>query len=238
MQRILIADSDQDFCTLLASELREQYEVAVCFDGISALNMLRDSSPDLLVLDILLPEIDGISLLEALTAMDHRPTVLATSRFLSDYLMQRISQLSVGYLMMKPCHVKALCSRIKELTCEYPATAVSSVDPRERISSLLISLGISTKLKGFACLREAILLLTEDPAQSITKELYPAVAKRMSSGATGQQVERLMRSAIESAWERRDIAQWEIYFPENARLFRPSNRTFLSRLAETMIGKA
>ena len=79
------------------------------------------------------------------------------------------------------------------------------------------------------------MLLIDDPSQPITKELYPAVAKSLSAVATTIQVERLMRSAIELAWNNRDVTVWNRYFPEEITHQRPSNRTFLTRIAESIV---
>ena len=96
-------------------------------------------------------------------------------------------------------------------------------------------MGVSTKLRGYAYLREAVLLMIQNPMQSITKELYPGVAKQFSSTPT--QVERSIRNAIQHAWERRNEEQWlQVFQPDKAgKIARPSNAAFISRLADRLL---
>jgi hypothetical protein len=103
------------------------------------------------------------------------------------------------------------------------------------IPKLIISLGIPTKLKGYAQLREAILLIAKNRDQSITKELYPAVAA--ICGDTGKNIERSIRTAIEKGWLRRDDRIWQMYFPPgpDGIISRPSNAEFISRLADSIL---
>ena len=104
-------------------------------------------------------------------------------------------------------------------------------DPAVSVTELLLSLGFSTKHNGFAYLREAILLMAKDPAQSVTKVLYPAVAH--ICGCNKDNVERCIRTALGSAWKRQDKAMWLKYFPNADHC--PSNAVFLSRLAEALL---
>ena len=89
-----------------------------------------------------------------------------------------------------------------------------------------------TKLRGYSCVREGILLTIQNPDQRITKELYPAVAA--ICGGNALRVERAIRSAIESAWMNRDDRVWRMYFPPDAtgQIPRPTNSEFISRLAD------
>ena len=160
--------------------------------------------------------------------------VLATSRFINDYVLEAVEKMGVGYLMMKPCDVHATAARISDLSRRIRPPVLSRPDPRTQVSNLLLTLGIPTKLRGYAYLREAILLMASAPGQSITKELYPAVAA--ACNCKKDHVERSIRSAIQIAWKNRDEQVWGIYFrPEaDGTIPRPSNGTFITRLADSL----
>lgn len=234
VRKLLIADGTEEFRLALADMLRGAYHIRTCRDGLEALELMRSFEPDILVLDLMLPGMDGISLLQTAAAAGMRPVVLATTRFVSDYVMESIDRLGVGYLMVKPCDVRAAASRIGDLTQQLRPPQVTRPDPKTHVSNMLLALGIPTKLRGYAYLREAVLIMARNPGQSITKELYPAVAA--VCGCAACHVERSARSAIETAWQRRDEKIWRMYFQPDGEgnLRRPTNASFISRLSETL----
>lgn len=235
MRKLLIADGSEEFRSALAQVLRRNYHVRVCGDGPETLSVLRNFRPDILVLDLMMPGLDGISLLYASLEEGIRPVVLATCRFMTEYISDSVEKLGISYVMIKPCDLHAMASRIQDLNQRIQKPVVSRPDPRAQISNLLIQLGIPTKLRGYTYLREAILLMVQDPDQAVTKILYPAVGNLCDSNP--QQVERSIRSAIHRAWENRDNQQWQQYFPPGTDgiIPRPSNAQFISRLADSLI---
>ena len=233
--KLLIADANEDFAQALAEQLQGAYYIRRCQDGKQALSLLRSFAPDVLVLDLMLPELDGISLLQTAAAEGLRPMVLAVSRFVNDSVQEVMEELSVGYIMRKPCDIPATAARIADLSRRLRPPLLTHPDPKTHISNLLISLGIATKLRGYGYLREAVLRMAKKPDQSITKELYPAVAAVF--GCERTHVERSIRSAIETAWLHRDDRLWQLYFrpgPDGV-IARPSNAAFISRLADALL---
>ena len=182
---------------------------------------------------MMLPGLDGITLLQRAHAQNIRPAVLAITRYSSDYIVHACSQLSVDYMMMKPCDIDATVARICDLARQASGPAAPRPDARTLVSNILLQLGIATKLRGYTYLREAILQMRKDPGQSITKEIYPAAAAA-SPGATAIQAERSIRTAIHGAWHKRDDAVWQLYFPpdDSGLVPRPTNATFICRLAD------
>lgn len=231
--KLLIADGNEEFRLALEDALRGSYYVRSCQDGKAALELLRSFHPDVFVLDLMLPALDGISLLHSAAASGIYPMVLATSRFVNDYVMHAATKLGVGYVMMKPCDIPATVDRIRDLS-QHLHPQVTYPDPATYLSNLLLSLGIPTKLRGYAYLLEAVPLLAKDSRQSFTKELYPAVS-RLYDCEPGN-VERSIRSAIHTAWERRDERVWQLHFPTGAdgTVPRPTNAAFISRLADSL----
>lgn len=232
--KLLIADSNDDFRLALAEALQEHYHVHCCQNGKNALELLHTYRPDVLVLDLMLPELDGISLLQAAADSGIRPKVLATSRFVNDYVLEMTKHLGVNYLMMKPCDVQSTVNRIQDLN-RHPCHSPAASDPKVYASNLLLSLGIPTKLRGYEYLRQAVVLMAQDPEQSITKELYPAVGQLCHCKAG--HVERSIRNAIDAAWHRRDDRVWMQYFSPgpDGTIPRPTNAALISRLADNLL---
>lgn len=228
-QTLLIADSNEDFQLALAETLQGRYRVRCCGTGKEALAILRKEHCNILVLDLTLPELDGISLLQAAVEEGIYPMVLAVTPFLNGYVLEAANRLGVGYLMRKPCDVRATAARIADLSHSLHPPH-SGQDSRAFVSTLLLSFGICTKHDGYAYLQEAILLMADDPRQAVTKELYPAVAAIY--GCKGKLVERSIRSALDAAWKHRDNQVWQQYFPPSAK--RPTNTVFITRLAESL----
>lgn len=234
MQKVLIAEENEEFLRALEERMQGLYQISSCRDGNEALELLRAFRPDVMVLDLMLPGLDGISLLQRAAAIGVRPVVLAMTRYISDYILGSLNALGVGYLMMKPCDVHATVCRVADLSQRINSPVFFHPDPRTLVSNLLVSLGVPTKLQGYAYLREAVLLMAHKPGQSMTKELYPAVGK--CCGASAIQVERSIRSAIHAAWVRGDEQLWKLYFCccPGGPAEKPTNAAFISRLADVV----
>lgn len=232
--RLLIAEGSEEFRMALADSLRGAYQVRQCADGNEAKSLLHGFKPDVMVLDLMLPGLDGITLLQRAADAGIRPVVLATTRFINDYVLESVDRLGVGYLMVKPCDVRAAVERLGDLSGRLRKPQSSHPDPRTQVSNLLLALGVPTKLRGYGYLREAVLLMCQDPDQSLTKELYPAVAELCGCAST--HVERSIRSAIAAAWGHRDEHLWRMFFAadETGEIPRPTNGAFISRLADSM----
>ena len=225
---MLIADSSEQFTKALADTLRGVYILRTSRDGRETMELMGSFRPDILVIDLMLPGLDGISILRQAAAAGQRPMVLAMSRYISDYVAEASAALGVGYLMVKPCDIRATAARIADLSQRLRQPLFSQPDPRTEVTNLLLALGVPTKFRGFACLREAVLERMRDPSQSVTKELYPTVAA--VCGGTAVQVERSIRSAIAAGWTRGDGQLWQMYFPGSPD--RPTNASFISRVAD------
>jgi two-component system response regulator (stage 0 sporulation protein A) len=230
--KVLIADATEEFPMALAERLRGEFHIRICNDGNQTLELLRSYQPDILVLDLMLSGLDGISVLQAAEEMGIHPEVLATTRFISSYVMEAMNRFGVGYLMVKPCDVSATLARIRDLSRKRNSPIQIAPDIRSTVSNILIRLGMPTKLRGYGCAREAILCQMRDPDMSVTKELYPEVAE-LCDGTTAQ-VERAIRGAIFAAWNVRDDVVWCRFFVpgKDGVIHRPTNAEFISRIAD------
>ena len=231
-RKLLIAESSQELAGALAELFRGSCQVCCCTDGDEAQQLLSRFRPDVLILDLMLPKFDGLSLLQWAREQEICPQVLATSRFCNEYVVETAQNLGVRYLMRKPCSFSAMAARVRDLL-------ERDVPERHREQStdaagLLRVLGIPGKLRGCTYLRYALPLYGRDPLQSITKVLYPEVAKLC--GCEPSHVERSIRSAIETGWKRRDENIWRLYFPadETGAVPKPTNGAFIARLAQSL----
>lgn len=232
--KLLIADPSEDFRNALVQAFRGAYTVRATAEGEQALNLIQNFQPDILLLDLMLSGIDGITLLQRSAELGIYPKTLAITRYLSDYMLEAAQRLGVGYIMVKPCDISAVIARVTDLTQALVLPPATHADPKSSVTNLLLRLGIPTKLRGYGYLREAIVLMARKPDQSITKELYPTVASMCA--ATAVQVERSIRSAITTAWSRRDSQTWQLYFPGEGLpcANRPTNATFICQLADSV----
>ena len=115
---VLIADNTEEFCASLTTALHRAGGFQVlgsANDGEQAIRMITERKPDILVLDLMLSKRDGLSVLKAISGMDRKPAVLATSAFVTEYVSSAAANLGVRYLMLKPCDMSALVERLVEI---------------------------------------------------------------------------------------------------------------------------
>lgn len=199
--------------------------------------LLRDFEPDLLVMDLMLPKTDGLSLIQNLRQMSRQPSILVQTSLTSPYVMERLQGLGVDYVMTKPCKMQALEVRVWDFLAQTQPFLPEQPVGDQMMAGVLISLGFSPKLDGYAYLTDAIPDFAQDPTQSITKELYATVGKLRRKDAA--LVERSIRSAIEKACRDGDPKIWAQYFPSgpDGRVSRPSNGAFIARMAQLLMGR-
>ena len=226
MQTLLIADSNDAFRQQLAEAFQPYYHVLTCRNGLEAVDSLCREHCECLVLELTLPELDGITMLEMAAARDIRPIVIAVSPLFTQYVFDVAETLGIGYLIRRPCPVQSIVTRMLDLRQRLNPIWAS----REQVISFLYWLGVPSVYNGYPSLVEALTILAEDPSLSITKVLYPEIAKRTDSGPKA--VERNIRSAIEQTWKVRDVERWNQLFPEMSE--RPSNSQFFSRALEAL----
>lgn len=228
-RKLLIADSNEDFRLALAQALQKHYSVRCCATGMEAYALLCKETPDILVLDMMLPELDGLALLERMTAQGIRPMVLVISSCSANYIGDAASRLGISYVILKPCQVQAVVDRVRDMNTWLNVIAAKP-DPNTTACRILSELGISTKYGGHDCITAAMILLNVNSKMAITKELYPAVAKICN--CKHNHVERNIRSAIEATWSRRNPEVWDRYFP--GFVDRPSNGAFLRTMVKVL----
>lgn len=233
---LMIVDTSEELRLALKNILSDAYEITLCSDGREALEVARELRPDVIILDLMLTGMDGLTLLHEIRRLGLQPKVLAVTRFLNDYVLESAQEIGIGYIIRKPCAPAAVSQRVRDLTKRLNPVP-PPLNPVAFITEQLKRLSFSTKYKGFELLKEAVLLMCQQPDISITKELYPRVGLTFNSN--GVQVERAIRSAINAAWNQEHTALWRELFPpeSDGTIPRPSNGTFISCLADILRDK-
>ena len=232
--RVFIADPSREFISLLADVLDREEDFAVvgtALRGDLALERLRGCRADLLLCDLLLPGLDGLSLLRRLRAEGNLPHVIVVSGFYNDRIARIVSALADNYLQ-KPCRIEDLLCHMRESVRGNAGTVGLPYDAV--ITKILIDFGLMPHLDGFRYLREGLLRTLADRTllRGVTKSLYRDIAKCFGTNAAC--VERSIRAAIEQAWNRYTPAERRQRF---GRLFdayekAPSNVPFLTAMTE------
>lgn len=239
---VVIADDNASLCASIKEFLNSKdglQVVAVAPNGVKALSLINEYHPDILLLDIVMPELDGFGVLSALEGK--KPTVIMMSQLATDGFVQKAMQYGASYFLAKPFDYNALLKVIEDLSS--PKIPQRNVQTRrnnsldERITNLFISVGIPAHIKGYQFLREAIKMTIETPdiINSITKRLYPGIAMRYNTSAS--KVERAIRHAIEVAWNRGKIENInnvfgiKIYSPNE----KPTNGEFIALIADKLL---
>ena len=245
--RVGIVDDNREFCQVLEELLgnSECFSVAfVAHDGCDALRLLRTEQVDLLVLDIVMPIIDGLGVLEGMANSDtvsKKPKVVVLTAIGKEELTRRAQALGADYCIMKPFDSDLLVKRLEDMcSCrsdsEQVLTDTKGQGDADVAARLLSKMGLSSHIKGYGYLVDAIEIGVRDPSNlnQITTVLYPEVSRRHRT--TPSRVERAIRHAIERLWDRGDkdyIAKVVgRSFSEHQR--RPSNSTFIAKVADAI----
>lgn len=230
MKKLLIAEASETEREALCSIFQERYRIATCGDGFTAGELLTAFRPDILVIDLMLPRLDGLTVLRQASTLP--PIILVTTTAPTWYVEQALMDLGVGYIIRKPCSVTAVARHIADMEQQLLDSRARS---DARITDQMRLLGVDSRRDGFKALRVSISMYAQDPSQSIVKELYNHVAS-ICGKENWKQVEKNMRDAIRKAWENRDESIWARYFRvgNDGFLPCPTTKEFIARIADTL----
>jgi len=256
---VLIADDNKEFCNILNDYLLNQRDIVVtgvAKDGLEALSLIQEKKPDLVVLDIIMPHLDGLGVLERMNTMklDPMPRIIVLSAVGQDKITQRAITLGADYYVVKPFDMDVFTKRIRQMfnntiSSDQVKKTVSIVDNDEikfrrnepldlesEITSIIHEIGVPAHIKGYMYLREAISMVVNDVEllSAVTKELYPSIAKKYNT--TASRVERAIRHAIEVAWSRGQVETINKIFGytiHNGK-GKPTNSEFIAMVADKL----
>ena len=246
-KRILIADDNVDSVAVTRSLLESTgaYEIAVASNGYETLDMIDKFKPDVMLLDIVMPNLDGFSILHTLNEMEleKRPKVIMHSCLSNEDSVRQALSMGADYYLYKNTDAEVL-ARTLERFCEDDDTApIQSIIEEDNgpltaeVTRIIHDIGVPAHIKGYQYLRTAIVMAAQNRGviDAVTKQLYPSVA--MVHGTTPSRVERAIRHAIELAWDRGNVDTLNGYFGYtiSGNRGKPTNSEFIAMIADNLI---
>lgn len=251
-KRIIIADANSEFRIGLKSYLAKKgYRIiGDCCDGYEAIRLIEELKPDAVILDILLPKLDGIEVInESKKRLSSSlPVFIVVTSVSNGKMLTEAANAGAAYCIIKPCEYTALSNRLENALRdneEESYDSVEKIDSKEdganadletQVTKIIHQIGVPAHIKGYQYLRSAIIMTMDNTEliNSITKQLYPGVAKQY--GTTSSRVERAIRHAIEVAWDRGDVDVINSFFGYTVQSNRgkPTNSEFIALVADSL----
>ncbi len=250
---VAIADDNKELTNLLKEIIDEEPDmkvIGVSYDGMECLQMLEEKKPDVLLLDIIMPHLDGMTVLEKISGKKDMPNVIMLTAFGQEDVTKKAVELGASYFIVKPFDMENLANQIR-LVVRKPKDLQNSAvnhahtfadnNKKDRnldasITSIIHEIGVPAHIKGYLYLREAIAMVYHDVELlgSITKVLYPDIAKKYNT--TASRVERAIRHAIEVAWNRGNIESIADLFGYTVSMSKakPTNSEFIAMVADKL----
>ncbi len=251
---IAIVDDNKEFCSILKEclEKDESFKiVGMANDGNHALKVIQETQPDLVVLDIIMPYLDGLGVLEKLPmlSLNKFPRIIILSAVGQDTITQKAISMGIDYYILKPFDLDTFVQRVREVlnikgnnqfkVYEMPSLKYKNSqepDIELMVTNIIHEIGIPAHIKGYVYLRDAIMMVIDnmDLLGAVTKELYPAIAKKYNT--TSSRVERAIRHAIEVAWGRGKIETIDSIFGYTIQndKGKPTNSEFIAMIADKL----
>lgn len=254
--QVVIADDNKEFRDLLSEYLSSQTDlevIGIASNGLEAIEIITSKQPDIAVLDIIMPQIDGLEVLERINSipMKKRPLSIMLSAVAQEKITQRAISLGAEYYIVKPFDMDMLVSRIRQLQLpkQYNikrSNIINNLSPERNpttkknievaVTAILCEIGVPANIKGYQFLREATMMVVNNLSaiNSITKIVYPSVARIYNT--TPSRVERAIRHAIEVAWKRENTKTIDNLFGYSNSLVkgRPTNAEFIAMVADKL----
>jgi len=244
--RVAIADDNREFVGIIQEYLTQQPDIdliGVAYNGEEILTIIEEKKPDVIILDIIMPHLDGIGVLERINASNgKRPKIIMLTAFGQESITQRVVELGADYYILKPFNMDVITSRIRQLastlTSQRPvvAQALKARPIDIEVTNIIREIGIPAHIKGYQYLRDAIMMIISEIELlgAVTKVLYPMIAEKYST--TPSRVERAIRHAIEVAWGRGNMEMINRIFGYTIKLEKgkPTNSEFMAMIADKL----
>lgn len=254
--KVLIADDNREFVELLKDYLIDQDDIEViglAYNGNEVLEIIEEDVPDVLILDIIMPHLDGLGVLERLREFNFAvpPKIIMLTAFGQENITQRAVQLGASYYILKPFDMDVLVNRVRQVVNNNVTISATSNTAKSNIitqplrtknnldaniTNIIHEIGVPAHIKGYMYLREAIIMVYNEVEilGSITKILYPRIAEKFNT--TPSRVERAIRHAIEVAWSRGNVDAIKNLFGYtiNTSKAKPTNSEFIAMVADKL----
>ncbi|MEW6621646.1 MAG: sporulation transcription factor Spo0A [Bacillota bacterium] len=243
---VLIVDDNREFCGILGEYISEQKDLSLsgfAYNGIEAIKAIREKEPEVVILDIIMPHLDGIGVLEKLNSLElnMRPKIIVLTTLGQETMTQQACDLGADYYILKPFDLEVLGTRIKQLVRGDKSSGpkngmIKGKSMDVEVTKIIHQMGVPAHIKGYQYLRDAIIMVIEDVnlLGAVTKELYPLIAKKYMT--TPSRVERAIRHAIELAWDRGNVEMMNRFFGYtiNVERGKPTNSEFIAMVADKL----
>lgn len=249
---VLIADDNIEITQSLSNHLKTFSDMKAVFtasDGVEAYKLILETAPDVVLLDLVMPNLDGTGVLKKLrnTQLAKKPKIIVHSISAAAINMALSAYPEIDYCLLKPQSDERICEVIRDIAFEKKATVVpitpksisstmnnAEADLETIVTDFIHELGVPAHIKGYQYIRSAIMMVVEnmDLLNFITKQLYPEIAKAYNT--TASRVERAIRHSIEVAWNRgkpeimNEIFGYTIHTGKG----KPTNSEFIAMVAD------
>ena len=263
--RVLLADDNREFVEVVKEYIERQEDmslVGVAYHGNEALELITREEPQVVLLDIIMPHLDGLGVLESLQNVHLRPKIIILTAFGQESMTKRALNLGANYYILKPFDLDILGKRIRQLQDDFSnnsdmtpnasTMSNSNINSNSQISNgilpptsknlevevtkMIHQMGVPAHVKGYQYLRDAIVNVVSDVSLlgAVTKELYPMIATKYQT--TPSRVERAIRHAIELAWDRGNVEFMNRFFGYTINVDRgkPTNSEFVAMVADKL----
>jgi two-component system response regulator (stage 0 sporulation protein A) len=243
--RILLVDDSKNYCEVLSGIINQKEGVevvGVAHDGLRAVELIHELKPDVVLLDVVMPLLDGIGVLEKFSNVEDKPKFIMLTGVGQEEVIYRTFELGVSFFILKPFDHNLLVDRIKEFTLNGNKDSAFKkkkveADLNSDVTSMMHELGIPVHIKGYHFLRESIVRSCEDKSLlgALTKELYPKIALEFNT--TPSKVERSIRNAIKLACIRGNTEMINNLFQFSVRnkQGKPTNGQFISTIVDRIL---
>ncbi len=245
--KALIVDDDERYAKSVENYIKSTSDIesaGYALDGDEALSMISQIQPDVVILDVILPKLDGIGVLRHIANMnlDKKPIFIINSASTLPSLFEVAARYGAQYYMIKPQSESSMCDVIRDLCGIARERSIEAerripdniYDLESIVTEFIHELGVPAHIKGYHYLRTAIMMVVKDMdlLNYITKELYPEIAKAYQT--TSSRVERAIRHSIEVAWTRgKPQTMNEVFgYTINTGKGKPTNSEFIAMVAD------
>jgi two-component system response regulator (stage 0 sporulation protein A) len=249
--KVFVVDDNRELVGLLEEYISSQEDMeitGIAHNGQECLELLEESIPDVLILDIIMPHLDGLGVLQKIreSSLTTMPNVIMLTAFGQEDVTKKAVELGASYFVLKPFDMDNLVNQIRQVSGKSNSMIKKSSPLRSSeqkpknldasITSIIHEIGVPAHIKGYMYLREAISMVYNDIELlgSITKVLYPDIAKKFNT--TASRVERAIRHAIEVAWSRGNIESISSLFGYTVSMTKakPTNSEFIAMVADKL----
>lgn len=243
--KLLVVDDNKSLVEMIKEYFNDNADIKVTLtanDGAEAIRLIetKEDEFDILLLDLIMPNKDGLSVLEEMRKKNISKKVMVLTSYNTQDMIRKVSELGVNYFMLKPFELNDLEKRIKEVVSvvKYGGETLDLYHNNLQVSitKTLHELGVPSHIKGYQYIREGISIVYERPeiVGGITKELYPEIAKKYNT--TVSRVERAIRHAIEISWNRGNWQLMEDIFGHSVDIdkAKPTNSEFIVTVADKL----